>query len=82
MPTVWQGVRVAIEKRGIDRVSAILKLRTLTCGGSSPLPEMMKRPLQLLTGWHISEQLEVLGDVIAWVPSTEPEAVVSPLLRT
>lgn len=60
VPTVWQGVRVAIEKRGIDRVSAILKLRTLTCGGSSPPPEMMKWYLdklgvEFLQGWGMTE---------------------------
>ena len=40
------------------------------------------RPPGLLTGWHIPAQLEPLGEETAWVPSTEHEAVVSPLFQS
>ena len=36
----------------------------------------------VLAGWHIPAQLEALGDETSWVPSTEPEAVVSPLFQS
>uniref|UniRef100_A0A7S1W5N2 AMP-dependent synthetase/ligase domain-containing protein n=1 Tax=Alexandrium catenella TaxID=2925 RepID=A0A7S1W5N2_ALECA len=60
VPTVWQGVRAAAEKRGLAKVAEGLRLRLLTCGGSSPPPEMMawfldKLNVEFLQGWGMTE---------------------------
>jgi len=47
VPTVWQGVRTAIEKFGVEKAAAKLKLKSLVCGGSSPPAEMM--------GWYLDK---------------------------
>lgn len=41
VPTVWQGLKSAIERRGLDSIRKNLKLRTLICGGSAPAPALM-----------------------------------------
>uniref|UniRef100_A0A7S4SJ49 AMP-dependent synthetase/ligase domain-containing protein n=1 Tax=Alexandrium monilatum TaxID=311494 RepID=A0A7S4SJ49_9DINO len=60
VPTVWRGVRQAIEKRGVASVAGALKLRTLTCGGSAPPPEMMawfgdELSVEFVQGWGMTE---------------------------
>lgn len=53
VPTVWQGVRGEIEKRGTSTVKPQLALKELTCGGSSPPAEMMQWYLDNLDVWFI-----------------------------
>merc|ERR1719507_930045 len=60
VPTVWQGVRASISKRGLQEIAKRLHLKTLTCGGSAPPPEMMKWYLdnlgvEFLQGWGMTE---------------------------
>lgn len=60
VPTVWQGLRGAIEKRGLESVKASHKLRMLTCGGSAPPTAMLqwyweKLGVQFLQGWGMTE---------------------------
>mmetsp|Transcript_75505 Transcript_75505/g.209793 ORF Transcript_75505/g.209793 Transcript_75505/m.209793 type:complete len:569 (+) Transcript_75505:124-1830(+) len=60
VPTVWQGVRGAIEKMGLDAVRQKHRLRLLTCGGSAPPPEMMRwygenLNVEFLQGWGMTE---------------------------
>mmetsp|Transcript_39916 Transcript_39916/g.114024 ORF Transcript_39916/g.114024 Transcript_39916/m.114024 type:complete len:564 (+) Transcript_39916:76-1767(+) len=60
VPTVWQGVRAAIEKRGVQKVREGLRLRMLTCGGSAPAPDMMawyldQLGVEFLQGWGMTE---------------------------
>merc|ERR1719401_507577 len=60
VPTVWQGVRAAIEKRGVENIKPLLHLKMLTCGGSAPAPEMMKwfgdnLGVDFLQGWGMTE---------------------------
>jgi len=74
VPTVWQGVRALIEKEGVDKVRAVLKLQTLTCGGSAPPAEMMrwyldKLGIEFIQGWGMTETnpLGALGVRVAKV---------------
>lgn len=60
VPTVWQGVRAAVERRGVAEVRSKLALKMLTCGGSSPPAEMMKWfgdniGVEFLQGWGMTE---------------------------
>jgi len=60
VPTVWQGVRAAIEKRGLRKVAANFSLRMLTCGGSAPPPDLMRwymdnLGVEFLQAWGMTE---------------------------
>eukprot|EP00932_Pfiesteria_piscicida_P007184 SRR837773.17180.p1 GENE.SRR837773.17180~~SRR837773.17180.p1 ORF type:complete len:350 (+),score=99.78 SRR837773.17180:137-1051(+) len=60
VPTVWQGLQGAIKQRGVDKMKSLLRLRTLTCGGSAPPAAMMKWYLdnlnvEFLQGWGMTE---------------------------
>eukprot|EP00747_Dinoflagellata_sp_TGD_P171893 gnl/TRDRNA2_/TRDRNA2_207031_c0_seq1.p1 gnl/TRDRNA2_/TRDRNA2_207031_c0~~gnl/TRDRNA2_/TRDRNA2_207031_c0_seq1.p1 ORF type:complete len:572 (-),score=80.88 gnl/TRDRNA2_/TRDRNA2_207031_c0_seq1:74-1789(-) len=60
VPTVWQGVRGAMEKRGIDKIRSGLALRLLSVGGSAPPPEMMawyfeNLGVEFIQGWGMTE---------------------------
>jgi len=60
VPTVWQGMRGAIEKRGVEQARQSLQLRMLTCGGSAPPPELMawyldRLGVEFLQGWGMTE---------------------------
>lgn len=60
VPTVWQGLQGAIQKRGVENVKKDLCLRTLTCGGSAPPAAMMRWYLdnlnvEFLQGWGMTE---------------------------
>uniref|UniRef100_A0A7S4SIR3 AMP-dependent synthetase/ligase domain-containing protein n=1 Tax=Alexandrium monilatum TaxID=311494 RepID=A0A7S4SIR3_9DINO len=72
VPTVWQGVRAAIEKRGVAKLAEVLRLRTVTCGGSAPPEEMMawyrdNLKVEFLQGWGMTETnpLGSLGRYVA-----------------
>lgn len=60
VPTVWQGVRAAIEAQGVEKVKSSLALKVLTCGGSSPPAEMMiwflkNLGVEFIQGWGMTE---------------------------
>mmetsp|Transcript_54544 Transcript_54544/g.119344 ORF Transcript_54544/g.119344 Transcript_54544/m.119344 type:complete len:565 (-) Transcript_54544:73-1767(-) len=72
VPTVWQGMRGFIEKMGVEKARSSLKLRMLTCGGSSPPQAMMtwyydQLGVEFLQGWGMTETnpLGALGRRIA-----------------
>jgi fatty-acyl-CoA synthase len=58
VPTIWQGVRAALEAEP-DKYD-LSKLSRLTCGGSSPPVEMMRwywesHQIEMLQGWGMTE---------------------------
>jgi len=60
VPAVWQGVRAAIERRGVAKLAEVLRLRLVTCGGSAPPEEMMawymdNLKVEFLQGWGMTE---------------------------
>mmetsp|Transcript_91499 Transcript_91499/g.296148 ORF Transcript_91499/g.296148 Transcript_91499/m.296148 type:complete len:568 (-) Transcript_91499:171-1874(-) len=60
VPTVWQGVKGAIMKRGLEKMAKFLHLKVLTCGGSSPPAAMMRwfadnLGVDFLQGWGMTE---------------------------
>mmetsp|Transcript_7108 Transcript_7108/g.11486 ORF Transcript_7108/g.11486 Transcript_7108/m.11486 type:complete len:566 (+) Transcript_7108:72-1769(+) len=60
VPTVWQGVRAAIEAKGVDKVKPTLALKVLTCGGSAPPAEMIvwylkNLGVEFIQGWGMTE---------------------------
>lgn len=72
VPTVWQGVRAEIEKRGTANIKPKLALEVLTCGGSAPPEEMMLWYLEnlgvsFIQGWGMTEMnpLGSLGRTVA-----------------
>lgn len=72
VPTVWQGVRAALEKRGLEQVRSTLNLKTLTCGGAAPPAELMawyleKLGVEFIQGWGMTEMnpLGTLGKFVA-----------------
>lgn len=72
VPAVWQGVRAAIQQRGVDKVKAALFVKMLTCGGSAPPPELMRWysdavGIQFVQGWGMTETnpLGSLGKPVA-----------------
>lgn len=81
VPTVWQGVRAAIEAKGVDKVKSTLALKTLTCGGSAPPAEMMvwflkNLGVEFIQGWGMTETnpLGSLGRKVAkFKDLTRPE---------
>merc|ERR1712007_399669 len=60
VPTVWQGVRAALISRGVDELRSKMHLKSMTCGGSSPAPDMVvwcheKMGIELIQGWGMTE---------------------------
>lgn len=58
VPTIWQGVRAALEAEP-DRYN-LSQLTRLTCGGSAPPVEMMrwywdKQEIEMIQGWGMTE---------------------------
>mmetsp|Transcript_36257 Transcript_36257/g.93490 ORF Transcript_36257/g.93490 Transcript_36257/m.93490 type:complete len:572 (+) Transcript_36257:53-1768(+) len=60
VPTVWQGMKASVEKRGVEKMRSVLKLKTLTCGGSAPPSALMAwygeaLGVDFLQGWGMTE---------------------------
>lgn len=60
VPTVWQGLKAVIEKKGIENVRKDLKIKLLTCGGSAPPHSLIvwyreNLGVEFLQGWGMTE---------------------------